>query len=90
MVYWTIKDVCQGDKNPFEVLFTYFALTPSKLHEILDEVKKALQIKNEDCDLVLTFLHLFYDMKLVMFGIDEDRNLIIQFPVFVKPFAQNN
>ena len=27
-------------------------------------------------------------MKLVMFGIDNDRNLIIQFPVFVEPYAQ--
>ena len=28
-----------------------------------------------------------YDIKLVMFGIDQDRNLIIQFPVFVQPFT---
>ena len=28
------------------------------------------------------------NMKLVTFGIDEDRNLIVQFPVFVQPFAQ--
>ena len=27
-------------------------------------------------------------MKLVMFGIDEKRNLIIQFPVFVQVYAQ--
>ena len=27
-------------------------------------------------------------MKLVTFGIDEDRNLIIQFPVFVQPYTQ--
>ena len=27
-------------------------------------------------------------MKLVMFGIDEERNLIIQFPVFVQPYTQ--
>ena len=27
-------------------------------------------------------------MKLVMFGIDQDRNLIIQFPVFVQPYTQ--
>ena len=30
----------------------------------------------------------YYDMKLVMFGIDQDRNLIIQFPVFVQPNTQ--
>ena len=27
-------------------------------------------------------------MKLVTFGIDEERNLIIQFPVFVQPYTQ--
>ena len=29
-------------------------------------------------------------MKLVTFGIDEGRNLIIQFPVFVQPFTQKH
>ena len=27
-------------------------------------------------------------MKLVMFGIDNHRNLIVQFPVFVQPYTQ--
>ena len=27
-------------------------------------------------------------MKLVTFGIDRDRNLIIQFPIFVQPYMQ--
>ena len=27
-------------------------------------------------------------MKLVTFGIDEDGNLIVQFPVFVQPYTQ--
>ena len=27
-------------------------------------------------------------MKLVTFGIDRNRNLIIQFPVFVHPYTQ--
>ena len=27
-------------------------------------------------------------MKLVTFGIDRDRNLIIQFPIFVQPYTQ--
>ena len=33
-------------------------------------------------------LHLYYDMKLVTFGIDRKRNLIIQFPIFVQPYTQ--
>ena len=28
-------------------------------------------------------------MKLVTFGIDNKRNLIVQFPVFVQPYTQN-
>ena len=27
-------------------------------------------------------------MKLVMFGIDNKRNLIVQFPVFIQPYTQ--
>ena len=27
-------------------------------------------------------------MKLVTFGIDSDRNLIVQFPVFIQPYTQ--
>ena len=33
-------------------------------------------------------MYKYYDMKLVMFGIDQNRNLIIQFPVFVQPYTQ--
>ena len=27
-------------------------------------------------------------MKLVTFGIDRDRNLTVQFPIFVQPYSQ--
>ena len=43
---------------------------------------------NKNYDLVLNRLYLYYDMKLVTFGIDQDKNLIIQFPVFVEPYMQ--
>ena len=33
-------------------------------------------------------MYKYYNMKLVMFGIDQNRNLIIQFPVFVQPYTQ--
>ena len=32
---------------------------------------------------------MYYDMKLVMFGIDYQKNLIIQFPVFVQLYTQS-
>ena len=63
-------------------------LTPSKLERILSEVKIAMAKSNKDYNLVLTRLYLYYDMKLVTFEIDSKRNLIIQFPVFVRPYTQ--
>ena len=63
-------------------------LPPSKLEKILSEVRIAIAKSNKDYDLVLTRLYLYYDMKLVMFGIDNQRNLIVQFPVFIQPYTQ--
>ena len=63
-------------------------MPPSKLEAILEQVKIVLGKTNKDYDLALTGLYLYYDMKLVMFGIDSQGNLIIQFPVFVQPYTQ--
>ena len=63
-------------------------ITPLKLKEILNEVKLAIRKTNPEYDLVIDRLHLYYDMKLITFGIDKERNLIIQFPVFIKPYTQ--
>ena len=63
-------------------------IKPAKLQEILTEVKKTLQITNQDYDLVLDRLHLYYNMPLITFSIDKYMNLIIQFPVFVQPYTQ--
>ena len=54
----------------------------------MNEVRIAIAKSNKDYDLVLTRLYLYYDMKLVTFGIDNQRNLIVQFPVFVQPYTQ--
>ena len=63
-------------------------ITPSKLEAILKQVQIAIAKPNQDYELVLNKLYLYYDMKLVMFGIDSQRNLIIQFPVSVQPYTQ--
>ena len=63
-------------------------IPPSKLEAILQQVKTALAKTNKNYDLVLKRLYLYYDMKLVTFGIVQDKNLIIQFPVFVAPYTQ--
>ena len=60
----------------------------SKLEAILQQVKTALTKTNKNYNLVLNRLYLYYGMKLVTFGIDQDKNLIIQFPVFVAPYTQ--
>ena len=63
-------------------------VTPLKLQEILDSVKETLIKTNPDYDIVIKRLHLYYDMTFVTFGIDQKRNIIIQFPVFVQPYTQ--
>ena len=63
-------------------------LPPSKLAKILQEVKQVLLKTNKNYGLVIKGMYKYYDMKLVTFGIDHDRNLIIQFPVFVQPYTQ--
>ena len=63
-------------------------ITPVKLKEILNEVRKTLQVTNPDYDLVIDRLHLYYNMQLVTFDIDKDRNLISQFPIFTQPYTQ--
>ena len=51
-------------------------------------VKETLTKTSPDYDIVIKRLHLYYNMKLVTFGIDRKRNLIIQFPVFIQPYTQ--
>ena len=45
-------------------------------------------VTNPYYDLVIDRRHLYYDMPLITFGIDKNRNHIIQFPVFVQPYTQ--
>ena len=63
-------------------------ITPKRLQDILTKVKKSLHITNPDYTLVLDRLYLYYNMKLVTFGINSDMNLVIQFPVFIQQFKQ--
>ena len=63
-------------------------ITPSKLQAILQQVQLAIAKTNQDYEIVLNRLYLYYNMKLVKFGIDYQKNLIIQFPMFVQPYMQ--
>ena len=63
-------------------------IIPLKLQEILSEDEIAIRKTNPDYDLVIERLHLYYDVTLLTFGIDKERSLIIQFPVFIQPYTQ--
>ena len=65
-------------------------LSPSKLNIILQKVRETVQKENKDYDILIKRLYLYYDMNLVMFGIGDKRNLIVQFPVFVHPHNQQH
>ena len=54
-------------------------MPPSKLEAILEQGKTVLGKTNKDYDFVLTRLYLYYDMKLVMFGIDTIHSNKIDF-----------
>ena len=56
-------------------------LSPSKLNIILEKVKQTVQIKNKDYDLVIKRLYLYYDIKLVTFGIDDQREFDNSIPI---------
>ena len=48
-------------------------ITPLKIQEILDSVKETLIKTNQDYDIVIKRLHLYYNMKLITFGIDKGK-----------------
>ena len=62
----------------------------SKLAKILHEVMQVLSKTNKNYGLVLKGMYKYYDMKLVMFGIDQDRNLIKQFTILFRHIHRNH
>ena len=62
-------------------------IPPSQLNDMITQVKEAVAATNSEYDIVLKRLHLYYNMKLVTFGINDNLDLIIQFSVFVQLIA---
>ena len=56
-------NVCQCDKNSSKGYLPISLLTPSKLQEILNEVKKVSQVTNPYYDIVIKRLSFCFDMK---------------------------
>ena len=52
--------------------------------------EKTLWVTNPNYDLVIDRLHPYYDMQLVTFGIDRDKILIVQFPIFIQPYTHQS
>ena len=63
-------------------------LPPAKLKEILVEIKKTIELTYPNYEIVIKRLYLYYDIKLVTFGINEGRNPIVQFPTVIQPYTQ--
>ena len=84
-VYQSVVDVCQCDKSSFKGLFANNSFSPYEIARNSKRCHKAIQISNPDYDIVIKRLHLYYDMKLVSLDINQERNLIVQFPVFTQP-----
>ena len=66
----------KSHKNISKRILPISLKTPYKLQEIINLVKETLIKSNPDYDIVIKRLHLYYNMKLVTFGIDPERNLI--------------
>ena len=63
-------------------------ISPTQLTYMLDQVEADLQKTNTDYTLLFLHLFYYYDMKLISYGYDKDCNLLLQFPVFIKPCIQ--
>ena len=83
-----LRSYSKAIRNLSEGYLPITLIMPSKLQTILWQVQLAITKSNQNYEIVLNRLYLYYDMKLVMFGIDYQKNLIIQFPVFVQPYTQ--
>ena len=77
-----------SNMNIVKRLFTYISFTTFKISKNATGSKTSPIETNKNYGLVIKGMYKYYDMKLVMFGIDQNRNLIIQFPVFVQPYTQ--
>ena len=56
---------------------------------MITKVKKVVTKTNAGYDLIIQIFPLYYDMKLVTSGINDNSDLIIQFQVFLQPYSQS-
>ena len=63
-------------------------IPPTKFEAILHNVEQNIRNNNPGYTLAMKNLFLYYDMKLVHFGVDSANNLFIQYPIWVKKISQ--
>ena len=83
-----VVHICICNKNFGKRISTKYFDNTIKIKRILNEVRNTFKVTNPNYDLVIDRLHLYYDMQLVTIGIDKDKNLIIQFQVFIQSYKQ--
>ena len=65
-------------------------VTPLKLQEILNSVKETLIKTNPDYDIVIKRLHLYYNMKLVTFGLIRKEILLFNSQFLCSPILSSH
>ena len=58
---------------------------PKTVHSIMESVRKMVTETHPEYVLALPHVTHYYDLQLVTFGVDKENNLIVVFPVFLKP-----
>ena len=80
--------ICRGNKNLGKRVSTHFSYNSIEMKRNFRFVKSTIRKTNLDYDTGIKRLHLYYDMKLVTFVMDRNKNLKTQFPVFIQPYTQ--
>ena len=62
-------------------VITHFSFATIEISRNFRQVKTAIQTTHQVYDIVIKRLHLYYDMRLVTFGVDENKNLIVSLKV---------
>ena len=60
---------------------------PSTLAMMTEEVAQMVRKTHPEYILAIEDLTLYYDMKLVTFSIDDNKDLVVTFPIFVKQYT---
>ena len=84
----TATYICNSCQNFGKRLSTNFTCTSIKIERNSICSENHIRKINQDYEIIINKLHLYYDMKLITFSIDRDKKLIIQFPVFTQTYTQ--